>query len=240
MTRIVKKQALVYPILACLTAGIAMQTHAADLSISVQNLTQGIHFTPFIIAGHDDQTHLFEVGKAASTSLQMMAEGGNISGLASDVMASGGEVLSNPNMGLLAPAGMIEAFDFDSGANGYLSITSMLLPTNDAFAGVDAWKIPTEAGSYVLFLNAYDAGTEANNELLTANSGAPGVLGIPADPGGMTGSGGSGVAMSDTNTSVHIHRGSLGDDDNAGGKSDLDNTVHRWLNPVLKVTIVVK
>ena len=38
---------------------------------------------------------------------------------------------------------------------------------------------------------------------------------------------------------VHIHRGSLGDDDITGGKSDLDNTVHRWLNPVARITVTV-
>jgi len=39
---------------------------------------------------------------------------------------------------------------------------------------------------------------------------------------------------------IHIHRGTLGDDDSMAGKSDLDNRVHRWLNPVAKLTVVVK
>ena len=41
------------------------------------------------------------------------------------------------------------------------------------------------------------------------------------------------------NAYVHIHRGNLGDDDLTGGKSDLDNTVHRWLNPVARITVTV-
>jgi len=234
------KNAYVYPIAALIGLTAPLTTSAADLTISVQNLTQGIHFTPFIIAGHDDATHLFEVGTAASLALQMMAEGGSLTELANDVMAAGGEVITNPNEGLLTPGGSVTPFDFDTGSNTHLSITSMLLPTNDGFAGLDAWEIPTEAGSYTLFLSAYDAGTEANNELIVAGAGGPGELGIPADPSGMSGMGGTGVAMVDTNTSVHIHRGSLGDDDLEAGKSDLNNTVHRWLNPVLKVTIEVK
>ena len=35
---------------------------------------------------------------------------------------------------------------------------------------------------------------------------------------------------------VHIHPGNLGDDDLEAGMSDLDNTVHRWLNPVAMLT----
>jgi hypothetical protein len=65
-------------------------------------------------------------------------------------------------------------------------------------------------------------------------------LGIPASPGVTPGTQGSGVTSEETNMMVHIHRGNLGDDEATGGKSDLHNTVHRWLNPVAKVTVTVK
>ena len=80
---------------------------------------------------------------------------------------------------------------------------------------------------------------EANNEIVNGG-GAPGGLGIPAAPGGMAGTNGTGVTDTESNTSVHIHRGNLGDDDLTGGKSDVNNTVHRWLNPVAKITISVQ
>ena len=51
---------------------------------------------------------------------------------------------------------------------------------------------------------------------------------------------GTGVTTEEQNTTVHIHRGALGDDMADGGISDLNNTVHRWLNPVAKVTVTVK
>ncbi len=38
---------------------------------------------------------------------------------------------------------------------------------------------------------------------------------------------------------VHIHRNALGDTDLEGGASDLDSTVHSWLNPVAKVVVTV-
>lgn len=226
--------------IAGLIAVSGFSANAADLSIKVTNLTHGITFTPILVASHDADTHLFESGEAASLALQMMAEGGSIAALADEVTAFGGQKVENPNEGLLMPGMSTPEFTLDTMTDTHLSLTAMLLPTNDAFGGLDGWEIPTTAGTYTLFLNAYDAGTEANNELFVAGAGAPGALGIPADPSGKVGTGGTGVSMEDTNTTVHIHPGSIGDDDALGGKSDLDNTVHRWLNPVLKVTVTVQ
>lgn len=62
---------------------------------------------------------------------------------------------------------------------------------------------------------------------------------MPGDPGGLAGTNGTGASDTDANPNVHIHRGSLGDTDAAGGNSDLDSRVHRWLNPVVRVTITV-
>ena len=46
--------------------------------------------------------------------------------------------------------------------------------------------------------------------------------------------------MADANSNVHIHRNTLGDTDPTGGVSDLDSTVHRWLNPVVRVVVTVR
>ena len=127
----------------------------------------------------------------------------------------------------------------DGTSNVMLSVVAMLLPTNDAFAGLNSMAIPTVPGTFVFNLPAYDAGTEANDELITGG-GAPGVAGIPADPGGLTGTGGTGAAGTDANTNVHIHRNTLGDTNATGGASDLDSRVHRWLNPVVRVVVIVR
>jgi len=122
--------------------------------------------------------------------------------------------------------------------NDHLSLVAMLLPTNDGFVGLNGWQIPTDAGTYTFTVNAYDAGTEANNEIINGG-GAPGVLGIPVEPGGNGGTGGMGLTVVEENSTVHVHRGNIGDDDMTGGKSDLNNTVHRWLNPVARITVTV-
>ncbi|HIE83024.1 MAG TPA: hypothetical protein EYQ00_03885, partial [Dehalococcoidia bacterium] len=54
---------------------------AADLSISIVNLTRGMYFTPLLVAAHPDSMALFTPGAAASVSLQEMAEGGWIASL---------------------------------------------------------------------------------------------------------------------------------------------------------------
>ncbi|MFT6901603.1 MAG: hypothetical protein ACJAXS_001796 [Colwellia sp.] len=211
-------------------------TQAQELDIKVTNLTQGIHFTPILIAAHDGDTQLFTSGVMASSQLEMMAEGGDISGLSA--MLTTADKAENPAMGLLAPTMSTSAMLSTTDGNMYLSVVAMMLPTNDGFIGLNSWKIPTEAGTYSFTVNDYDAGTEANDEMITGG-GATGVAGIPAAPGMNAGTGGSGVTMTEDNTAIHIHRGSLGDDNLTGGKSDLDNTVHRWLNPVARITVTI-
>jgi len=50
--------------------------------------------------------------------------------------------------------------------------------------------------------------------------GIPGTLGISADPRSNAGTGGTGVTSTDSNTTAHIHHGTLGDSDAGGGGID--------------------
>ncbi|GAL35810.1 hypothetical protein JCM19240_4745 [Vibrio maritimus] len=208
----------------------AGSVNAAELEITITNATKGIYFTPLIVAAHNSDLVMFRTGQTASAELEAMAEGGDISGLASVIGNAGGVVVENPATGILNP-GVATTFSMDSGSFGYLSLSAMLLPTNDGFVGLDSWKIPTEPGTYKATLRGYDAGTEANDELAGS---------MPNPPFLTFGAGGSGVETTVTNTTVHVHPGNLGDSDPAGGISDLDNTSHRWLNPVATITVVVK
>jgi len=223
-----------------LLAGFTPAVLAADIDVTLTNLTHGSHFTPLLVSAHDESTHLFQTGMAASASLRLMAECGDISMLSTDLGGADADTIENPAAGLLAPGASTTAMLMTGTDNHHLSLVAMILPTNDGFVGVDSLHIPTTAGSYTYYLNAYDAGTEANDELLPGTMCAPGVAGIPAAPGMDGGTGGSGTAMADTNMTVHIHRGVLGDTNSAGGISDLDSTVHRWQNPVAKLVITVK
>ncbi|TPV57776.1 hypothetical protein FJ444_11440 [Aestuariibacter sp. GS-14] len=234
-----KRSNLFRLMLAAGLAGAAVQAHAVDVELEIQNLTRGIYFTPILVAAHPFDQQLFRVGDPATTELQSMAEGGDISGLETAAMAYNANIISNPAAGLLAPTMSTSATFSTSESNEYLSIVAMMLPTNDGFIGLDTWEIPKEAGTYTVYLNAYDAGTEANDEI--RGGGSPGTPGMPVPPPleDMIGTGGSGVTSTINNAMVHVHPGNLGDADMMAGQSDIQNTVQRWLNPVAKVTITV-
>lgn len=218
----------------------ASNSSAAKLDIQVVNLTRGSWFTPLLVTAHPDSARLFTSGSGATANLQAMAEGGDIAGLAADVGALSATSVENPAGGLLAPGASTAAVLNTDVApdNTRLSIVAMLLPSNDGFIGMNAINIPTAPGTYVYAVNAYDAGTEANDEIL--GSGVPGQAGFPAPPpvAAESGTGGTGVNAT-AEGFVHIHRNVLGDDNLAGGSSDIVNTVHRWLNPVARVVITV-
>ncbi len=214
--------------------------HAQKVTVTVQNLTNGSHFTPVLVAAHNQNTQLFKAGTPASSALQAMAEGGNTSGLQTALDGAGANYDSAS--GLLAPGNSFTSaqINTDGTDNFLLSLVGMILPSNDGFVGLSNWKIPSKAGTYTLNALAYDAGTEANDELLGLdNPGMPGNAGIPAAPSGHAGAGGTGAAREDNNKQVHIHPGVLGDSNPNGGISDLDSRVHRWLNPVAKITVTV-
>ena len=213
---------------------------AADINVRIINLTHGIWYTPFVVAAHTEDSRLFSTGSPASASLQAMAEGGDISGLEADLTSIGATMSNNPAGGLLPPGAETNTdLNTDGTDNVRLSVVAMLLPTNDAFMGLNGVLIPTEPGTYVYEVPAYDSGTEANDEILNG-AGAPGAAGMPADPGGLAGTGATGAAGPDSNTNVHIHRNALGDSDPTGGASDLDSSIHRWLNPVARVVVTVR
>jgi len=230
-----QKTLLAFAICATSIANVSAQ----DLTISITNLTHGSHFTPLLVAAHAADQHLFEAGMSASTNLQAMAEGGDTSGLINDLNGVSADISDNPAAGLMTP-GQSVSFDLmTQSANTHISVVAMVLPTNDGFVGLDAMHIPTAVGTYTYYLDAYDAGTEANDEIING-AGAPGAAGIPADPLGEGGTGATGVTSTESNMHVHVHRGVLGDTNATGGSSDLDSRVHRWLNPVARLVIQVK
>jgi hypothetical protein len=216
-------------IASCFSSPLAVA--GKKVNVEITNLTNAIYFTPLLVSAHDRNTHIFEPGTAASSHLQAMAEGGDISGLVIDLESVGANNVANPAGGLLAPGASTNAKLEVNRRNRSLSIVAMLLPTNDGFVGLDALPIPAYGKKHTYYLNAYDAGTEANDEVINGGD-APGTPGIPADPGGNSGTGASGVTTVEYNTTVHVHRGIVG-----GADSDLDKTVHRWNNPVAKIVI---
>ena len=270
-------------IAALLAMAASGYTQAVEVELSITNLTHANFMTPRLAIAHDATVDAFEAGTEASTALAWLAEAGVIDD-AQNAQSSGqnfeaalGPVDTDNGSntwhrfgGLLAPSTTL-TYSFNTMNKPLLSLLTMLIPTNDAFAGLDSIVIPTEPGTYSYFLNAYDAGTELNDELNSTRTditeegglplggyGLPGVAGAGAEPiAPSMGVGGTGVAVTvgfdqdgnalasasevvdGTDGPVHIHRNTLGDTSATDGSSDLDSRVHRWLNPVARVTIVV-
>ncbi len=212
---------------------------AAQYQVTVTNLTAGIHFTPLIVAAHSPSASMFQTGTEASTQMQSIAEGGDISGMAALLESIGASVATGD--GLVAPGATVSFTIDSSDTNSVLSMTGMLLPTNDGFAGLNSVSLPSSPGQSVHFgARAYDAGTEGNDELV--GSGAPGEAGFPAPPPlvatGLLGTGGTGINVA-AEGFITPHRGVIGDLDPQGGFSDINAAIHRWADPVASVTITM-
>ncbi len=217
----------------------ANASFAEVISIQFTNLTHGIHYTPLFFAAHSDSEDFFELGDTASDAVASMAEGGATTLLIAEAEALGIEFVNNPFGGIMPPGASVSIDNWDTLTNDKLSIMAMLLPTNDAFVGLDSWTIPSEPGTYTVTLDAYDAGSEINDEII--NGGGPlGVAGIPIAPGMDGGEGATGLTDMETNTTIHVHRGVTGDTNPTGGVSDLDSRIHRWLNPVARIVVTVQ
>ena len=221
---------------AALTSLVSV-AHAADYNVTVTNLTTGIHFTPLIISAHSGDTDIFKPGSTASAELQAIAEGGNTLGMAMLLENSGATVLTGD--GLIAPGASTSFTLSNVGSNNaLLSVAGMLLPTNDGFVGLASAPLPHGDGETKTWhALGYDAGTEANNELV--GGGAPGVAGFPAPPpvvGTGTGTGGTGI-NAPVEGFISIHRGVLGDLNSTGGVSDINSAVHQWHNPVAIISV---
>lgn len=179
------------------TALLAGSAQATVVEVEVSNLFNdgGLALTPVWVGFHDGSFDSFDVGSAASSSVQALAEGGDVSGVMADFAASN----ANGEQGaVFAPGGFAGApvfepgesatsgtFDINATDSGYFSFLSMLIPTNDAFIGNDSgtayslFDMNDEfVGLDILVLGSqvWDSGTELNTGF-----GSPFLIGADAE-----------------------------------------------------------
>ena len=214
---------------------------AATYKVEVQNLTRGVYFAPLLVSAHPATAKLFTSGMPASTNIQSVAERGDIAGVTADMMGVAAKSVANPAEGLLSPgASTMADLGEPSAGNTNLTVIGMIVPSNDGFIALNNIALPTTAGTYIYMVNGYDAGTEGNDEI--RGSGAPGMagFGVPAPIDDSVGHGGTGIPGVTAEGFIHIHPGHIGDQDKNGGTTDTDASIHRWLNPVARVTVTVQ
>ena len=190
---------------------------SASYTITVRNLSYQQVLSPVIAVTHNKNIALLSAGEPASAGLTAIAEGGDTSVLQAALEGvpdvSGVATSSGP----VPPASAV-TFEV-SGSDAYVSLTSMLVNTNDALMVVDTAALPADSGDYVkYYARSWDAGTETNNEMCSHIPGPAcgGVGGSPDDAG---------------EGFVHIHRG-------LQGVGDLDAAAQSWTDPVAVITIV--
>ena len=107
---------------------------AAEFEVKIVNNTGVSFFTPLLVVTHAHDTQLLKTGMAASSSLQAMAEGGNIAHLVADLnRCRCNTIVENPAAGLLAPGAHTMAALTTDASHDSLSLVAMILPTNYGF-----------------------------------------------------------------------------------------------------------
>jgi hypothetical protein len=207
--------------------------------VTITNATLGQPVAPSVIATHTDAFRLFELGPtpvlgdidyALYFGLATAAETGSPVPLVDEVAASTGvweavALLTDRTPPILLPGESNSIIIHASGKAKYLSAAAMLGATNDAFYAVRSILLPKGVGEIThVYANAYDAGSELNEE----SSDTVGALGA-TDDDPKTGRGinenGEGF--------IHVHAGIHG----IGGTDGLDAALYDWRNPVVEVTI---
>lgn len=190
--------------------------HEGMVAVTVTNLTRGETFTPILVVSHRAGIHILELGAPASPELTAVAEAGNTGPLHDSPFASGLAYDSASTAGPVAPGASATVQVKVRGDFDHITLAGMLIPTNDGFVAIDGARVPRHRHTRVLYVPAYDAGTEINDERC-ANIPGPFCGGE-----GLSAAGGEGY--------VHVHGG-------IHGIGDLDPARFDWRNPVARVRI---
>lgn len=191
--------------------------NASGYQVTITNITQAQTFTPQLIVTHPQSASLFQLGEPASPELENLAEGG-ATGPLTDAVVNVAEDVQTIG-GLLGPGESATATIRSRGNTRFFSMAAMLLPTNDTFVGVDSLRRPPQ-GTVTYFARAYDAGTEANDQLC---ANIPGPL-CDGEPGS--------APADDDEGFVHVSNGFH----DLGGEA-LSPATYDWRNPVARVVV---
>ena len=183
--------------------------------VSVTNLTQGQIMSPPVVLTHNDTVSLFNLGHPASDGLAALAEDADSTGLVEMMSANPGVVDVQVGGGVIHPGGTMTIVVRAEGSRSLISLASMLVTTNDSFAGLHSLQT-SPGGTVSMVIPAYDAGSEENNEMCAF---------IPGPPCG------SGGVRSPENAEGYVHIGN-----GVQGIADLDGS-HDWRNPVAVVRV---
>jgi hypothetical protein len=202
---------------AMLVAGNSWAGDMKMYKITVTNMTPGQPLAPAMAVTHRPGFSIFKVGDTPSDELAMLAEAGDGTAMAAQLLAMhkvGDAQVST--MGLTFPGTSTTMTVGAKRDSDRISIAAMLGATNDAFYAIKDMKLPKGRHHTVTYTAiAYDAGSETNDELASTVAGLGGEGYSPGDDG---------------EGFIHVHSG-------IHGIGDADPAVLDWRNPVAKITI---
>lgn len=208
-----------------LLTGPAVTTVAAQnqrYRVTITNLTPGQTFTPFVIATHSGAVRIFAPGTQASAPLREIAEEGATGPLVDLLRSTPLEVREVVAGSSLLSPGVTIGFDVMAGGRfDRLSLVAMLIPTNDAFVGLQSVRLPTASDPLVMDAIAYDAGTERNDERCAS---------IPGPNFAECGGPGGGARIGGGEGAITVHNG-------MHGVGQMNEALRDWRNPVARITI---
>ena len=186
--------------------------------VTVTNMTNSQPLSPVAVVLHASG-NLWSIGGVPSVELEMMAEGGDNSGLlALGMAASSGAAPIGPGSNETISVTVQDVTD------AKLSVATMLVNSNDGFSGLNAWDLSQLAvgDSWSTTARVYDSGTEINSE-------ASGTMPGPAD-------GGEGFNPMRNDTGfVAMHPGVVSGDD--GLSSSVLTVQHKFDNPAIRIKV---
>jgi len=180
-------------ILSALLTAPSIATAATTIRVDLTT-TGPVGFAPAFAGFHDGTAgDLFNVGSNASAGLEALAEVGDTAAITTEfagqnfaTFAAGGPFVPNGGTGSFT-------FTVEDTGQGFFSLATMLLPSNDWFTGTDnpiniSGLLGAGIGTFqdISLSNVYDGGTEAEDFMFGPGGGLVGIMVPGTDPGAGT------------------------------------------------------
>ena len=134
--------------------------------VTISNLTPAGSqpLSPPLFVVHSNRADVWSVGEIASHGVAAIAEDANNAVLEAALPQLDGVKSASTGAGGPIPPGASGTYTIEtSGRFSRLSVLTMLVNTNDAFTGLDSFRLHGRGATIATM--AYDAGSERNNEL---------------------------------------------------------------------------
>ena len=215
--------AMIVAIIAFAAPARASSSDPATYRVTIENLTENQTITPAVVASHEPSFRVFKRNQPASNGLAQLSENGGVPVLVDELSTEASVAdVSVAGDAPIAPGGSASTLITTTPGANRISVTAMLICTNDGFAGISSVKTRSHGGEVIAYGRAFDAGSEINtqdfDDLVPPCSGIPG-----------TGTGTSNPALAENGT-VKRHSGIT-------DRGDLTPEANGWEDPAIKVTI---